>query len=446
LAACRSAPPPAPLLPPPLACDVIHFPGTVLSGPRPDPHPAETATVQTALVLDCAATWLADPPLGGLTPIASSARLIVGSRNSQLLWPAADLDVTDVRIAEGAAAEEFCAALAEQRSDGVISLFAGRGVVPPGVTARFAAASSGAAEGSAGVQVGREVDGSLSVAVVLQRESSVSVVPDKEIALLGAAPPVGGPPLVVVVPSFFDPGALVLRIALREPEPGDAEQDAAFARCLAQLQRAQAHTESAAAVLDPASARALAIAAVLHDLGSTSAPRSLLLHLAEDGSLAPLALDLGLSGADDAIARWTTRIIAAVEAAGGAERVARDREGLAWILERTAYEMLAEGLERDDLPVEQLGMLARHAGEAGCFPGTLDEVLASVRNRAELEERLFAENDDFLEAAEPGARVRAFDWLAARGRAPEGFDPLAPREERRRALARRAEREGESRP
>jgi hypothetical protein len=32
--------------------------------------------------------------------------------------------------------------------------------------------------------------------------------------------------------------------------------------------------------------------------------------------------------------------------------------------------------------------------------------------------------------------VRAYDWLAARGAAPEGFDPLAPLPERRAALDR----------
>jgi hypothetical protein len=161
--------------------------------------------------------------------------------------------------------------------------------------------------------------------------------------------------------------------------------------------------------------------------------------------LAPLALDLALSGPADVLAKWTERITAGVNAAG-IERIAGDRAGLAWISERTAYELLADGLERDELPIELLGMLARHAGEAGCFPGTLAEVLARARDGDDFEQLLLAENNDFLEAAEPGARVRAFDWLAARGQAPEGFEPFAPREERRRALARRAEQQAEGKP
>jgi hypothetical protein len=37
--------------------------------------------------------------------------------------------------------------------------------------------------------------------------------------------------------------------------------------------------------------------------------------------------------------------------------------------------------------------------------------------------------------------VRAYDWLAARGLAPEGYDPLASSDQRRAALARLEELE-----
>ena len=40
----------------------------------------------------------------------------------------------------------------------------------------------------------------------------------------------------------------------------------------------------------------------------------------------------------------------------------------------------------------------------------------------------------YLEDSSPSARVRAYDWLAARGRAPQGYEPLGPARERRRAL------------
>jgi hypothetical protein len=60
--------------------------------------------------------------------------------------------------------------------------------------------------------------------------------------------------------------------------------------------------------------------------------------------------------------------------------------------------------------------------------------LRGATSRAELAVRLWNENRILLEDASPASRVRAFDWLALRGLAPAGFDPLAPLAERRAAL------------
>jgi len=77
----------------------------------------------------------------------------------------------------------------------------------------------------------------------------------------------------------------------------------------------------------------------------------------------------------------------------------------------------------------------RRAGELGRYPDMVLEVLAASTAPADLEQRFLAENLIFLEDAHPAARVRAYDWLRARGAAPAGYDPLATREERRSALA-----------
>jgi hypothetical protein len=47
---------------------------------------------------------------------------------------------------------------------------------------------------------------------------------------------------------------------------------------------------------------------------------------------------------------------------------------------------------------------------------------------------VIAENLSYLEDASPSARVRAYDWLRTRGRAPAGYDPLGTIKERRNAL------------
>ena len=48
---------------------------------------------------------------------------------------------------------------------------------------------------------------------------------------------------------------------------------------------------------------------------------------------------------------------------------------------------------------------------------------------------MIVENRIYLEDNSPASRVRAYDWLKARGAAPKGFDPLANPRDRREALA-----------
>jgi len=49
---------------------------------------------------------------------------------------------------------------------------------------------------------------------------------------------------------------------------------------------------------------------------------------------------------------------------------------------------------------------------------------------------LLLENFIYLEDISPAARTRAFEWLAARDQAPQGYDPLASLKERRNVLNR----------
>jgi hypothetical protein len=79
-------------------------------------------------------------------------------------------------------------------------------------------------------------------------------------------------------------------------------------------------------------------------------------------------------------------------------------------------------------------LLTLHAGEAGRRAASLEEVLGAARTLSGLRARLAAENAIYLEDNDPAARVRAYEWLAARNLAPAGYDPLAPVEARRAAL------------
>src|SRR5690606_39767088 len=86
------------------------------------------------------------------------------------------------------------------------------------------------------------------------------------------------------------------------------------------------------------------------------------------------------------------------------------------------------------LPPEMRTLLVLHAGEAGRRAASLEEALSAARSLEDLRSHLAAENAIYLEDNDPAARVRAFEWLSARGLAPSGYDPLAPAESRSAAL------------
>jgi hypothetical protein len=104
-------------------------------------------------------------------------------------------------------------------------------------------------------------------------------------------------------------------------------------------------------------------------------------------------------------------------------------------LEIAAYRLLLDHALPDDVPPAHEALLVLHAGEVGRSQALLSEILADEPALDALQARIVAENLAFLESNAPSSRVRACDWLAGRGRAPAGYDPLAPREERRAALA-----------
>jgi len=105
----------------------------------------------------------------------------------------------------------------------------------------------------------------------------------------------------------------------------------------------------------------------------------------------------------------------------------------------------AAPLERSASALAALeGILLRHAGEPARYPRLVDTLLGVSVDTADLEARLVAENRAFLEDSRPAARVRAFDWLAARERTPDGYDPLSSAKARRAALAARTENRASS--
>jgi hypothetical protein len=118
---------------------------------------------------------------------------------------------------------------------------------------------------------------------------------------------------------------------------------------------------------------------------------------------------------------------------------------LSWLLDRAAFNLLVQSdspgggspgnsAAGAPLPPELKAVLTVYAGEPARHSGSLDDIAHQSTSRQDLENRLTAENLVFLTDSSPASRVRAFDWLKARGLAPGGFDPLGPGKQRREAL------------
>ena len=119
----------------------------------------------------------------------------------------------------------------------------------------------------------------------------------------------------------------------------------------------------------------------------------------------------------------------------GSDEVATSRDmELAWRLERASWTLLARrGVEETLDPVGQAALL-RHGGALGRFPDVLLDLVAASSDLEGFARRLVTEQRYFLEDSDPSARLRAHEWLLARGRAVPDYDPLAERAERRAAL------------
>lgn len=471
--------------PPPLELAREHFAGTPASGPRAvDEAPAVAAA--DALHARLELRWYDAPPAlvgADLAPLAARARSLVVTDDGGALVPVPAL-ASGVRVGTLGAAPP-AAAWSEARE----------GLALPGGTVAFEARRTDGGPERAGwttlaVEVGSAAEGPLELALLLAGRvpPTVDRAAEEEAALDALA--LGEPEVRRERPAprtdapapplerrseraLLDPGAVRgdaraaggARLALLVPAP---RPDAPRACCLATLAVAPASAldESARAALLDAAREELAASAArqrgrvaafgreerverdgaLRGLADPAIRRSALEHLARRAGAALLS-ELTLV-ADDAALGSLAAAVGADEpreaGAGGADEAPDDGAGFAWRVEARAWRWLArragEDEERSALEPELRAVLLQRAGELGRHPGLLLDAVDGCASSGELAARLELENRIFLEDGDPAARVRAFDWLAARGLAPEGYEPLAERVARRAALAAYEER------
>lgn len=290
------------------------------------------------------------------------------------------------------------------------------------------------------VELGRPADsaGAAQVALVFDGEvdfdhdsdpaSAPVRTPRREALRLDFALRPAGEPLRLLLPSPFVSGearGLSLELSVDSRESSEAralalERCAASERGAREQQRALAAHEARRAELEPG----------IEALDDPARARAALLQLALRTG-AELAAELALSCSDSDLAALGASARTALSASLDARL---ELDALGWRLERATLRALAAQKEARALPYEIEGVLLRLTGELGRSAAALEDVAQTCASLAEFRARLAAENRIFLDDASAAARVRAFDWLAARGQAPAGYDPLAPAHERRAAL------------
>jgi hypothetical protein len=254
----------------------------------------------------------------------------------------------------------------------------------------------------------------------------------RERILLAGAPEVGGPAwsFAFPAPSETQPElALVVEVQVL-PTAGAA----ALERALARREAARSASEHGAAEDREGERFLLQSGSALQALARRDLQRPALLYLAETTQaelLAELALVLDAQPLAD--------LLLAIRQGLAEQPGELDAAELGWALEQPSWRWLLEQARAEDaetsMPQPLRALLLELAGEAGRWPDLVLDALAQSADARDLTARLERENQIFLEDADPAARVRAWDWLAARGLAPAGFDPLASSAERRAALS-----------
>jgi hypothetical protein len=451
LTSCASAPKtPDELRAPAIETSVSHYAGSPLSGVAPAGSAAKLdADAAHALAVRCDLVYVEreiDLPLPAIT---SRSRLVAGVRGSEPIRSTSQL-ATRARVAAGDAASELEVAVAAGRLGRTRVVAELEGALPPSTTAVFAAeavdvvetpdlglvrkqvhieVARGSAEGEGGVWVALTVedfahettdddDAPAQPREVLRRESVV----------LADRPALDGAPLALVFPSAFrgsQGGGFAVRIAVRSA-PGEGDALARHTQVVAQCVRDARGAEELSlqrgrrVALDET--RGSELATAVENLATPANRRAALVFLGT-ATDAQLCGDFALCSDDATMAAFAGELD--VRGAG---------TDLGFALERATFAFLAARKSAGPLPPELASLLARHAGELGRSASGVEDVLASAEDLADLRARIAEENRVFLDDSNVGSRVRAFDWLDARGLAPAAFDPLGPVAERRAAL------------
>jgi hypothetical protein len=442
LAGCYHRPvaPPQPLPVPTSLVSSDFFVGDALSGPVAGKLPAN----DPASAWQVHVTFLAleKIPAANFTPLGSRASLVsaTGGRNAVL---AVGRLTQNIQVLDLRDAVDFPALLRNANAQKIRQIASFPGSLPPGVTADFSASdpdmirdpvTAAPTHRKLEVLVMHPTDPAQPpriAIVVTDQVSANSPELRTEQALLDVDSPARSL-TGFVVPFRFDHAASRAVGILVSLSPGSISA-AHTAETSTVLHRIATHLRNVAPdVSNGQPAQATALGAAIAGLNVAKSRRASLAYLADQTS-APVAADLSLEADDATLAR----LVALAKLSADPQPAA----AIGWQLDHAALTLLAKMLDAADsgntaekMPDELTEILTVHTGEVGRHPSSLDDVLNGVASRADLNNRLLAQNTIYLEDSSPASRVRAFDWLKSRGHAPQGFNPLDTSRQRQKEL------------
>jgi hypothetical protein len=433
----------APLQAPDAQVSLTHFSGGVLSGPTT--RVADTSHPEAAIAVSVRLVAMEQPlPADLLKPIDPGVRLIVSNRADTPVVPVMHLtrgirwsgggqnggsnggDNRDVAQLESKLAAGALSRSAEMQT---VDL-----AVPPGVTAVLAACDQH--PGTTGTKRGIELslhaepspaDHQLQLSIAVEDHA-------RELAVLQSIPVTEATSIALMIPFRYSDGRSQAVLALIHASPGteSPELQAALARCAADLARSASEASARSTRPAPGAAALPGFEASLAALEEPGSRRAGLVYLASETD-APVCGDCALVCDDMTLGQLAQQV--RQRATTTAATTQPTTESLGWALDAAALSLMSELQSDNKLPPELLAVFIRHAGQAALNGGLVQEIVSGAGARMDFEQRVQAENFVALEDSSPGARVRAFDWLSAQGKAPGDYDPLASPKERRAALS-----------
>ncbi|MCA8970426.1 MAG: hypothetical protein KDC95_11600 [Planctomycetes bacterium] len=468
LGACASSPrePAVPAIPV-LQASSKWYAGTVLEGAQtnvPSLEPAnddpEQPSSSRVARTHVEVRWLESLPARALDPIASHARLLISDREADPIVSTVDA-MSTIRVARGDEADAFwteardhdIASTTERdprdRAPRSASMGDATLVVPRGYTATYDVLVNRSAA-DAPLRFAFDVlpragdDDVLRVAIVTHGAGSDGGRPvtDGEGRLVVLEEPLRASDDRIVV-LLRDPEAVgldlgmpgTLAVSLTADAVAATDVASELAKCAEAARAAALDAEQRNRTPSPDALRRMELESAFEALARRDGNRraavwSLVGSDAGDRS-SPLVADLVRTVDETTFGAFADSLAGSKDAI---LQVGTDPALIAWQVERRAWIWLVAKAQSEAFDDVLEAMLLRQSGEVGRYPSSVQSFANRAKNAADMTRRLEAENLLLLEDGNPGSRVRAYDWLALRDLAPEGFDPLAALEVRRAAL------------